>query len=401
MKINKNLAWISALLLSFLLMGCNQDLPDKLYDPDADKGATPVLTSIIPDGKPLAGVGKLTVTGENFSPVPEENYLYFSGQRATILSASSTQLYVIAPDVVGDSIVVKAAVFRVELFSNELIYELIPAVIEYGKIENPGEETQQGYALAVDNAENVFVQTDLKKIQKIALNGTTTNFATTSYVAAKSMKFGPGGLLYASAPAGRVRKIVQYAADGTESLFATFPATPEDFDFDAAGDILAAVDMDIYRIKPDKSKAVIGSLPAVVKSVKFYNGVLYCLQKADGSGQQKVWTVSPQESSLDNLTEIFDSGTSDVLAGASLNAMVVTENGDLVFGTNHVDNGIFTVSASGEVASLYASLIAAEITSLSWGNSTILYALRDKDGTTKVLRVDMDTVKSATYEGRQ
>ncbi|MCA9734330.1 IPT/TIG domain-containing protein, partial [candidate division KSB1 bacterium] len=281
MKSKNKLTWIGILLLAIVSVSCNQELPDKLFDPDAPKGTTPVLTSIVPDGKPLAGVGRLTVTGENFSSVIEENYLYFNGVEATILSASPTQLYVIAPDVVGDSVVVKAAVFRVELFSNEIIYELIPAVSEYGRILEPGTETNQGYALAVDVNENVFVQTDPKKIKKISPNGITTDFATTTYVAATSMKFGPGGILYASAPAGRVRKIVQYDQAGNEILFTSFPAVAIDFDFDTAGDILAAVGADIYRVKPDQSKAIIGSFPGELKTIRLFNGQLYALELAD------------------------------------------------------------------------------------------------------------------------
>ncbi|KAA3658056.1 MAG: hypothetical protein DWQ10_11960 [Calditrichaeota bacterium] len=401
MKLTNKFTWIGILILSLMFIGCDQDLPDKLYDPDAATGDTPVLTSIVPDGKPLAGVGRLTVTGENFSSVPEENFLYFDGVEATILSASPTELYVVAPDVVGDSVVVKAAVFRVELFSNEIIYQLIPAVSMAGDILEPGTETNQGYALAVDVNDIVYVQTDPKKIKKIAPDGTTTDFATTTYVAATSMKFGPGGILYASAPAGRVRKIVQYDQAGNESIFTTFPSAPEDFDFDAAGDILAAVGADIYRVKPDKSKAVIGSFPGDVTTLRLFNGQLYALEKANDTGAQKIWTATVQESSLENITEIYDSASSGVLSGTTINAMLLTETGDMVFGTDYDENGMFQLTSDGTVTSVYPELLSPEITALSWGNSTSFYALRDVDGNTTVLRVDMDTVLGAPYAGRQ
>ncbi len=401
MKLNLIQKYTGLLLLAFILTGCNQDLPDKLYDPDADKGATPVLTALFPEDQTLAGVGEMTITGQNFSPVASENYVYFDGSQATVVSATPTELQIIAPDIVGDSLAVKVAVFRVELFSNSLIYKLIPAVLEFGTIEEPGADTQEAFAVAVDAAENIYVQTKAKKIKKIAPDGSSSDFSSTTYVTARSMKMGQGGLLYAAAAAGRVRKIVTYTAEGSESLFTTFSAAPEDFDFDAAGDLLVAVGSDIYRVKPDKSKTLIGSFPAKLKAVRLFNGLLYAMQIADGSGSQKIWTAKATETTLENITETFDSANAAWLAGADILTMAFAEDGTMLFGTDNVDNGMFRLNTDGSGAALYANLIAAEIRSLSWGNGTVFYALRHLEGATKVLRVDMGNLKSAPYEGRK
>src|SRR5258707_3304371 len=58
-------------------------------------GAPPVITSFTPTSA-LAGAG-VTITGSNFNSTPSQNIVYFSGVKASVTSATTTQLVVKVP----------------------------------------------------------------------------------------------------------------------------------------------------------------------------------------------------------------------------------------------------------------------------------------------------------------
>ena len=134
----------------FILAGCEGDRQESLYNPNAPKGLTPEITTVSPIEGALAGVGEVTITGKNFSFNKDEVLVFFDAKRAQVLEATPTQLVVVAPNIFGDSIKIKIAVYKVELYSDIFLYKLIPAVDEIGKLM----DDDVGFGIAVDVAGN-------------------------------------------------------------------------------------------------------------------------------------------------------------------------------------------------------------------------------------------------------
>jgi len=109
--------WAVILGSIIFLVNCSEDVTPSLYDQVGASPPPPVISDMVP-AQGLAGVTIVTITGSNFSSVLENNFVYFKDIPAKILEASETQLIIIAPDLVQDSIQVKIAVHKVEEFSN-------------------------------------------------------------------------------------------------------------------------------------------------------------------------------------------------------------------------------------------------------------------------------------------
>ena len=79
------------------------------------RSTTPVINSMDPANAALAGVTHITINGNNFSTVPAENIVTFNGVKAQVLSATKTQIVVMAASVSAftDSVKVKIAVLKV------------------------------------------------------------------------------------------------------------------------------------------------------------------------------------------------------------------------------------------------------------------------------------------------
>ena len=118
--------------LALLLASCKRDAKE-LFDPnDTAERVNPEITSIDPAGVWLSGIGELTINGTNFSDADSENFVYFNGQLATVVSATPTQIVVKTPKLVGDSLLVKVSVQGAWLYNEPFYYKLETAIEEYG-----------------------------------------------------------------------------------------------------------------------------------------------------------------------------------------------------------------------------------------------------------------------------
>lgn len=110
-------------LFPVALVGCEEE-GDSLFDPNFEEGTPPVVESITPADSAFAG-DTLTITGQNFVAEVNDNFVYFKGTEAEILEASPTELTIVAPDMVGQDIPVRAAVMGAVDFSNTVLYDLV------------------------------------------------------------------------------------------------------------------------------------------------------------------------------------------------------------------------------------------------------------------------------------
>ena len=166
------------LVLAACVAACDSGPASSIYDPDHESLAPPEITAMDPAGEALAGVSEVTLTGANFSPVAEDNLVYFSDVRAPVLSANPTRLVVRSPNVPGEH-AVRATVIGAEFYSNPVAYTLRPAVEEFGDVQ----DFEEPFALAVDADGTVYVSLFANNasigIVQIAPDGTRTTYAET------------------------------------------------------------------------------------------------------------------------------------------------------------------------------------------------------------------------------
>jgi len=385
----------------FILAGCEGDRQESLYNPNAPKGLTPEITTVSPIEGALAGVGEVTITGKNFSFNKDEVLVFFDAKRAQVLEATPTQLVVVAPNIFGDSIKIKIAVYKVELYSDIFLYKLIPAVDEIGKLM----DDDVGFGIAVDVAGNLYVSFDDKEVKKITPAGVTTSFVTsTTFLKANNMKMGPGNTIYAAVAAGRIRKIATIDPAGIEGTFTSLSESPYDLDFDLNGNIWVAAGTSIYLVKPDKSSAKISSFPLLLRSVRVFNGFLYISGRDETTKEAKIWRAEILGENLGDAEIVLDVNAATWLEEAIVLSITFSADGEMLLGTDH-PNGIFVYrEEDGSHEALYLGLIEDDIYSMSWDESHYLYAVRqfeDDEGesTSKILRIDM-AKEGAPYWGR-
>lgn len=385
------------IVITSYFMSCEKEVTPSLFDPDKPSKPTPVITDIIPHGSAYAVIEEVTIKGSNFSSTPDENLVFFDGSKAKVTTASATQLTIITPNVTGDSLEVKIAVLGAELYSEPVFYKLKPSVSTIGTFL---ETETEGYAVAVDLDENVYVSLTGKLIKKITPEDVTTTLASVSFLTPNGgMKMGPGYTLYAAFSAGRVRKIATISPDGNEGTYVTLPGAPQDFDFDADGNIWISVDKDIYLIKPDASPTQIKTFSLPLKTVRVFDGYLYISGMDEATGEAKIWRSQIQGETLGTEEEVLDL-TAAWLNNSTINSFTFSEDGEMYIATDNLD-AIFTYNpVDGSHKTLYPGLIGPKIIAFCWGEGQDIYALQQLSGSFNVLKIVIRK-NGAPYYGRK
>jgi len=364
--------------------------PDKEYKPD------PKITSVEPDST-YAGIGEVTIKGENFSPAKDSNHVYFDGKEATTLSATATELVVLAPNVAGDSLTIKLRVDGALLYDEYYPYKLMRAAIEYGGFS----DVDDAWGIACDIGETLYVSLAGNKLVKVTPDGEQQDYATTSFAKASGMKMGPEGYIYY---VNLLQFIFRVPPGGPkDELFAMLPGGAYDLDFGPSGNIYCGGSgAAIYRVKPDKSKEVAADYSSIsIRTVRVYNGYVYV--GGDSSGHQYIWrnqiisadSLGPKEIYFDWGTEIDP--TSDVLA------ITFATDGDMYVGTDAAE-AIVIVHPDGSHEALYpGGVLEPESYALCWGNGQYLYVNRRSTGAAKnrIIRINMFDKEGAPYYGRE
>ncbi|GEM_PF-2148470 len=325
----KYLFSVSFLLLAtiFVVNSCKVKPEPSLFDPNYVSGPQPVITDISPDSA-FAGIGILTITGKNFIADPSQNWVYFDKKQGTITEATTTELTVVAPPVVSDSVKIKIAVQGSDKFSDPVVYKLMAAVESmYGF--KPSEVPQK---LAADNTGNIyFTMFDNGNLADsvYVLNyktGIRKGFgpALKQYDA---MRVGPSNQLYALH--GTRKTIYRYPEEGGEPEVIidrhTLKSKIYDFDFGPNQNLWGAGKADvIVEINLNDKSVTNFDFPGQVTAVKIYNGDIYLATKRNDT--HKIYrrhivsadSLAPEEEYFD-LSQIFDMTTilEDRVAGMS------------------------------------------------------------------------------------
>ena len=394
---------LAVVLFAGIWMGCKEDPPASLYDPNYVSGPQPVVTGIVPAAGALAGVTTLTINGQNFSPVAGDNLVFFDKTPVTVLASTTTQLTLKAPVLPKDSISVKVAVAKSDLFSTAVLYKLDLAANEKFASFGSGEE---GVGVECDTAGNLYVSmislTGGIGVKKFTTAGVKSDYSplfSASVASWKNMKFGPGGAIFCTAtgrsiifriPPGGGASAVWQSGGGLGVL--------ADLDFDANGNVWASgTNGTIYRVSPTK---VIKAFPCTgtLRAIRVYNNAVYVGGKRDSL--EKVWKFPIiGTDSLDAEQEYFNLSSVYGANGSSVNAMTFSLDGDLYIGTDNAE-GIRLVHPSKASEAYYSGLIKGTTVSITWGKGTDLFQSRSSiPGPASSVKINTQKA-GAPYYGR-
>ncbi len=393
---NKALAIIIVLSLpTSFFIGCEKEHPS-IWNPGQEYKPDPVITNVEPEEGTFAVIGEVTIDGENFSTVKEENHVYFNGIKATNLSVTDTELVVLAPNVAGDSLKIQLYVDGALLFAEYYPYKLVLPAKEYGGFD----DYDDCYGIACDLDENLYVSLVGKKVVKVTPDGEQHDYAASSFDKASAIKMGPGGYLYYVNIMNYMFRVLPEG--GTDELFAALPGGVYDLDFGPSGNIYCGGSGNaIYRVKPDASSEVAVDYPSVsIKAVRVFDGYVYV--GGDSVGHQCIWRNEIISADELGANEVYFGWSSEIGSAYNILSVTFSADGDMYVGTN-APEAIIIVHPDKSYEPLYPGALEPESYALCWGNGQYLYVNRRSDDVSKkrIIKVNMLDKEGAPYYGRQ
>lgn len=395
-KIIKYFPLVIIVAFTAIIGGCNQEADPSLYQVE-DKGATPSITSLLPDKEALAGVTEVTINGSNFSSVADDNYVYFGTAKATVLQASPTKLVVKAPAKIANDLDTKIAVKGVENFSNIVKYNLLEAVGVYYAFSKGVDDPM---TVATDKDDNVYVYLNNKGIKKITSDGKISDFAPKG---AESfffdMKFGPNNILYGTRNLRAVFQVEAGKASATYTVLKTGVAIVT-LDFDKDNNMWAAGTGGlIYRIKNTTKDTLSKPIDYNVSSIRVYDGYLYAAGKKATEEAIYRYKINA-DASLGSQEKYFDIGAAYGLGKINVGGITFSADGELIIGTDQTD-AFISVNSAKTASIFYPGVISPAVKSMMWGTKKNLFYIREyTDAGTPVhtlVRVDMQKLGAPYY----
>jgi hypothetical protein len=413
-----------AILALLFNMGCENDYPDSVWNPTYSSRPAPVVTSVEPPTGSFAGIGIVTITGNNFSPVLSENHVYFRGTEGTILTASATELTVKVPPISiesteGDSVAIKLRVDGAYLFAtfgaeDYYTYSLQLAALQY---ENVDTLVHDLAGLAVDlqdkiylfNRSNESIVTMSNPEDEVEDYGT----ATSGPARATGMKMGPGGYLYVLKSTSTVYRIPPQG--GAAASYASLNSRVNDLDFDQNLNLFAAGDGGaIECIKPDASDSTVADYTDYdIDALRVFNGYVYVYAEYAGSSQDSVqagiWRnqITSVDGDLGPKELIFDWAEYAGESGPTIRCFTILLDGRIFIGQSKDDALVLLDLGTGQVEPFYSEILGPPFIYMSWGSGSAgNYLYVNRRGVPKpewqILRIALDpSFESAPYYGRQ
>jgi len=395
---------LTAVLITTLFISCDPDYPDTLFDPDYRGNPAPVISSVDPAESSLAGVGIITITGNNFSPVNHENMVYIGTKSSKVLESSETRLLVQAPNEIGDSLLLRVAVTDAISFSNSLYYSLLPAIETYGDIT----ESQMPWGIAIDADGSVYVSVSRggssDGVQKILPDGTLEEYVPARIPRYDAMKFGPDGHLYL---VRNIRLIARVPpGGGAEENWLPFPVGTRliDLDFDEHGYLWAVGNNEnIFRVQMNEKSIEEFLFDADVKSVRYFDGSLYvsAITQTNDNEQSNIWRFPVDNTGNPGDPEIYFAFSEKYGENKAIAlAITFSKDGHLYIGTDGPDGIIVVHPGGNEWEPLYPGLVLPKGLVFAWGDGPNLYYTRGETGNIKqaLIRVNMQR-EGAPYFG--
>lgn len=421
MKVVQLSKWFLVLMLGvFGIQACSDNEATTIWDPSVEPPITeaPQIISIDPPGGYLAGVDAITVTGTGFSSTIENQTIYFSGEsdrgvKGLILSASTTELVVRPPQLIGEDLEVVISRQGTERLSNIFNYSLAPPILPGYRTFNDKADEPLNIAIGPNNTLFVALTSggNPQGIVKVDLN--SVEQSATPYILPNNrfrwddIGFA-GGELYMALGLRAVFRGIEGGREGAHFIMPN-PFNFVGFDVDNSGNMwLVGDNTHIVRHTPQEARVNISNVANLPDHTKIYefaadaSAVFYFENKLYVAGNDgeaaKIWTLDLDANR--DVVAINEFANLSVLLGnvnlatLQLNDMTMSADGTVYIATNRAE-GIIQVSADGSAASgLYPGVVLPTINALYWQNNTenLFISRIAPEGVTytnNVLRVNM------------
>ena len=366
------LASLSRLLAFALLIsvaGCDTSEGPSLFDPERQLGTAPIVTGVVPEGSALAGIDEITITGSNFSETAGDNLVFFGDTPAEILSASSTELRVKAPNTPGEGLALRVSVRGALEFSPSVPYTLGSALTPFGELS--AELREEVRALTPDGEGGLYVsflaEGRSRGILRFDADGSRTPYYEGSGVWSGLSLDGSSQLLGVR----RVRALFSLPDVGDPqtvavvepgNVLASVVAAP-------AGGVYTGGTGPLYYIAPDGTPT---STPfeEPVSAMAVHDGALYVATITTTTS--RVYRMAIEGDASIGPASVYYDVTADRGPGISINAIAFAADGTLLIGTNAPDP-IFEIAPDGTSSVLYPGVLAPPVSGFAWGSGTTLY----------------------------
>lgn len=349
------------------LAGCDTTPANTLFDEAPPLRDDPVVTAVEPSSGALAGIGTVTILGENFSTTPSENLVYFDDVRAEVLSASPTELVVETPRLPRSDIQIRVNVIGAEHFSNSVTYALESAVEEVGGVA----DFEESFAIATDEDHNLYVSLFANNasvgIKRILPDGTREDYISSTFKwDALAMK---EGRLYG---VRNVRAVFRFPeGGGDQEVWAVADDRSARFTelaVDQEGDVwVGGTGGNLYRIDESGRPEPV-PMEGPVTGLAAHGGAIYAARTEEGISS--VWRFPVTAGGLETGEKLLD-----LPPGVRAQSLAAARDGSLFVGTD-ADDPLVLIEADGTADTFYEGLLEPPAFSLAWGEGPNLFMSR-------------------------
>jgi hypothetical protein len=416
MKNKKSLYCFLSLAMFILGMVSACNYFNEPPDYHATKTVDPAISGVTPAGGAMAGVRKITITGENFKTNLDSIDVYFGPQVAIIDSETitSTQLVANRPPNYGEAMEVKIIIPDRKGIAKSFNYDLEQPVEAWGNFSTIA---RAFYTMEFDNQDRLWISAR-RYIYSLTADGLYVTIFKNDKMGLGSkfdeltdMRFGAGGYLYFVL--GDQKEIYRLnttiCSCENDSLppevYCTLPANISKMDFNDNGNIYTGKNTGLYLVDAAKNITATGLYNAfTLVDIHIYNDYVYVADatRVYRSSIQGDGSLVGQELLVDLAAlpeDKYKVSTCKILSfSIDINGKIY-----LCLG-NHLQYSVFYLEDDGMVTPFYIDNILPQgVEQLIWGNSRFLFLNRgmgdSADSLRGVYRVGMLN-NGAPYLGR-
>jgi hypothetical protein len=375
---------LAAVLGCAVFTACEYKGPAAVWNPNADLGLSPTITSVVPADSAGPGVSTIILNGQNFTSDTSKLKVYFNNQLAFIKSCSNTQIELYRPSMSGD---VTIWVMIKDAYATDKVagYFITEGARLYGNLPTKN----LAFLITTDSQENVYVLTITKSIIQISPQEvrTTVGAQGSSYKGVTGdFKVGPDGNLYLNEKNKTQMYRIVMPTGGDAQKYAVFPKNVSNFDFDSNGNIIGAGDKTgISIIAPDLTTRGLNEFQDLtVKYLRVFKGFVYV---TDGAGIWKSQILS--DGNLGPKESIFQIANMPAYSTNKILSLEMSNAGQL-FASINANDPVLLIKSDGTAEPFYYGLLPANGGQLFWGSGNMMYlSMKTVAASADLLRIDM------------
>jgi len=381
-------------------IGCEYDAPSSVYNPDSagDKPEA-VISQIVPEQE-AGGGNEIVIHGENFASELSDNAVYFNNVQAELVSGDTTQLVVLRPNLVEDSITIKVVVPGALNITEYSPYNILPVMKNFTK-DFDGIKNVSGFAIGSEGNFYYYMGNDRTLHKQDAGSTEKEAILDVSQRSVGRLRFGPGGDLFYT------KKNILYVISFEEkidSIYALLPERTEFFDFDENGYAYFVGDeLSMYIMKsPDEITTGDDYSEFECLALRIYNNAVYVLAEYTGDDEaipvMAVWKNEIIENGVEvSEKELYVNWTDTEYGEATPVDIEFGADGALYISSDY-EQPIIKVK-DGLIYPLYINMLPSPVTLLDWGPDQYLYFYYDADDADErhIYQLDMGEMGAPHY----